>query len=63
MTLGIVVKSANVTANSTDGTPPYYMISFAVGGTPMTTFIGTDENDLKWTVTQPPGKSLCALFV
>ncbi|KAF8874515.1 hypothetical protein CPB84DRAFT_575574 [Gymnopilus junonius] len=56
--LGIVVKSANVTTNATSGTPPYYMISFAVDATPVTTFIGTDENNLKWTVTQPVGSHL-----
>jgi len=56
--LGIVVKSANVTTNATNGTPPYYMISFAVGATPQTTFIGTDENNLSWTVTQAVGSQL-----
>lgn len=34
------------------------MIAFAIGGTPMTTLIGTDENDLSWTVTQPVGSQL-----
>ncbi|KDR72781.1 hypothetical protein GALMADRAFT_73247 [Galerina marginata CBS 339.88] len=50
--LQIVVKSSDPTTNATQGTPPYYMISFAVGGTPVTTFIGTDENNLSWTITQ-----------
>jgi hypothetical protein len=34
------------------------MIAFAVGGTPVTTFIGTDENNLSWTVTEPVGSRL-----
>ncbi|KAF8970977.1 hypothetical protein BDZ97DRAFT_1411532 [Flammula alnicola] len=54
----IVVKSFDPTTNATQGTPPYYMISFPVGGTPVTTFIGTDENNLSWTVTQPINSQL-----
>jgi len=56
--LQIVVKSFDPTTNATHGTPPYYMIAFAVGATPVTTLIGTDENDLSWTVTQPVGSKL-----
>ncbi|KJA15460.1 hypothetical protein HYPSUDRAFT_149061 [Hypholoma sublateritium FD-334 SS-4] len=38
-----------------NGTPPYYMIAFSVGGTPTTTLIGTDESNLSWTITEPAG--------
>ncbi|KAF8970972.1 hypothetical protein BDZ97DRAFT_1410986 [Flammula alnicola] len=58
VSLPIIVKSFDPTTNATNGTPPYYMIAFAVGGTPVTTFIGTDENNLSWTVTQPVGSQL-----
>ncbi|KAF4583908.1 hypothetical protein EYR40_002406 [Pleurotus pulmonarius] len=58
----IVVKSFNAD-NSTHGTPPYYMRSFEVGGLPMTTLIGTDENDLRWTVTHPLDKQLMLVVV
>ena len=37
------------------GVPPFYMISYAVGGTPVTSLLGPDENNLVFTVTQPPG--------
>lgn len=50
-------------SNTTNGTPPYYMISLAVGGTPVTTLIGTDENNLSWTITQPVGSQLALLVV
>ncbi|KAF8193743.1 hypothetical protein BJ912DRAFT_924408 [Pholiota molesta] len=44
--------------NATNGVPPYYMISFPVGGTPQTTLLGSDVNNLVWTVTQPAGSQL-----
>ncbi|KAF8152348.1 hypothetical protein B0H34DRAFT_113424 [Crassisporium funariophilum] len=56
--LPIVVKSSNPIKNDTHGTPPYYMIAFVLGGTPVTTLIGSDENNLSWTVTQPVGSQL-----
>ncbi|KAF8193737.1 hypothetical protein BJ912DRAFT_229914 [Pholiota molesta] len=56
--LSIIVESFNNTTNVTTGTPPYYMIAFAVGKTPVTTFIGTDEKNLNWTVTEPAGSQL-----
>lgn len=56
--LPIIVKSFDPTTNSTHGTPPYYMIAFAIGGTPITTLIGTDENNLSWMVTHPVGSQL-----
>ena len=37
------------------GVPPYYMISYAVGGTPVKSLLGSDENNLVFTVTHPPG--------
>ncbi|KAJ7795471.1 hypothetical protein B0H13DRAFT_2511330, partial [Mycena leptocephala] len=40
-------------ANNTHGVPPFYMMAFAIGGTPSTTLIGTDESNLSWTVNQP----------
>jgi hypothetical protein len=51
------VESFNNTTNGTVATPPYYMIAFAVGKTPVTTFIGADKNNLNWTVTEPAGES------
>lgn len=56
--LPIIVKSYDPTTNSTHGTPPYYMIAFAIGGTPVTTLIGTDQGNLSWTVTQAVGSLL-----
>ncbi|KAJ7610587.1 hypothetical protein DFH06DRAFT_1374513, partial [Mycena polygramma] len=41
------------------GVPPFYMMAFAVGGAPITTFIGTNESNLTWTVQHPIGKFLC----
>ncbi|KAJ7258496.1 hypothetical protein C8J57DRAFT_528442 [Mycena rebaudengoi] len=38
--------------------PPFYMIAFAVGGTPITTLIGMNESDLSWTVSHPIGTRL-----
>ncbi|KAJ6526510.1 hypothetical protein DFH09DRAFT_1285906 [Mycena vulgaris] len=40
------------------GIPPFYMIAFAVGGKPSTTFIGTNESNLWWTVRHPVGTQL-----
>jgi len=60
--LPIIVKSFNTTTNATHGTPPYYMLAFAVGGTPITTLIGTDESNLSWTVTHPVGASIFTLI-
>ncbi|KAJ7194413.1 hypothetical protein GGX14DRAFT_377989, partial [Mycena pura] len=33
--------------------PPFYMMAFEVGGTPDTSFIGTDASALEWTVSHP----------
>jgi hypothetical protein len=60
--LPIIVKSYDPTTNSTHGTPPYYMISFAIGGTPITSLIGTDENNLAWTITHPVGASTLTCY-
>ncbi|KAJ7088005.1 hypothetical protein B0H15DRAFT_1022594 [Mycena belliarum] len=35
------------------GVPPFYMISFAVDGAPMTDYVGNNESDLNWTVRHP----------
>ncbi|KAF8193736.1 hypothetical protein BJ912DRAFT_960300 [Pholiota molesta] len=61
--LSIIVESLNTTTNGTAGTPPYYMIAFAIGKTPVTTFIGTDQNNLNWTVTEPAGSQLALSVV
>lgn len=61
LSLPIIVKSFDPTTNATQGSPPYYMIAFAVGKTPVTTLIGTDENNLSWTITDPVGELNCSL--
>ena len=38
------------------------MMAFVVGGTPVTSLIGTDENNLSWTVTEPAGQYSKYLF-
>ncbi|KAF7335113.1 hypothetical protein MVEN_02262000 [Mycena venus] len=48
----IQVKPFNP-ANNINGVPLFYMMAFAIGGTPSTTLIGTDESNLSWTVNQP----------
>ncbi|KAG6917203.1 hypothetical protein DXG01_003407 [Tephrocybe rancida] len=40
------------------GTAPYYMIAFAVDGTPSTSLIGSDSSRLAWVVDQPAGSKL-----
>ncbi|KAJ6529691.1 hypothetical protein B0H19DRAFT_1193076 [Mycena capillaripes] len=40
------------------GVPPFYMIAYAVGGAPITSFIGMNESDLSWTATHPIGTQL-----
>ncbi|KAJ7159841.1 hypothetical protein C8R43DRAFT_345930 [Mycena crocata] len=45
-------------ANDTHGVAPFYMIAFGVNSTPVTTLIGTSENQLSWQVTQPIGTQL-----
>ncbi|KAJ6462083.1 hypothetical protein C8R45DRAFT_776092, partial [Mycena sanguinolenta] len=50
--------SLKADARAANGIPPFYMMAFAVGSTPSTSFIGTDQNNLAWTVTYPVGKSL-----
>lgn len=37
------------------GTPPFYMIAFKPEGVTTRSFIGTDPNNLTWTVDQPEG--------
>ncbi|KAJ6602505.1 hypothetical protein DFH09DRAFT_1470167 [Mycena vulgaris] len=45
-------------ANNTHGTPPFYMLSFEVGGTPIRTLLGTAEDNLKWVVNHAVGSKL-----
>ncbi|KAF8063533.1 hypothetical protein FPV67DRAFT_251192 [Lyophyllum atratum] len=40
------------------GNAPYYMIAFAVDGTPTTSLIGSDSNSLAWIVNQPAGTKM-----
>ncbi|KAJ7509245.1 hypothetical protein B0H11DRAFT_1670978, partial [Mycena galericulata] len=47
-----------VDAITAHGVPPFYMMAFAVVGIPSTTFIGTKESNLSWTVTHPIGTQL-----
>jgi len=61
--LPIIVKSFDPTTNSTHGTPPYYMMAFAIGGTPITSLIGSDENNLSWTITHPVGASILTCYL
>ncbi|CAA7263778.1 unnamed protein product [Cyclocybe aegerita] len=54
---------ANPTLDNARGTAPYYMIAFLIGGAPITTLIGTDEDSLSWTVTAPVGSRLALSVV
>ncbi|KAJ7253604.1 hypothetical protein C8J57DRAFT_1137400, partial [Mycena rebaudengoi] len=45
------------------GVPPFYMISIPVGGTPITSFIGTNESDLAWQVRHPIDSQLALSVV
>ncbi|KAJ7813931.1 hypothetical protein B0H14DRAFT_2182083, partial [Mycena olivaceomarginata] len=40
------------------GIPPFYIMAFPVGGSPITSFIGTDPSNLTWTVRHPAGTRL-----
>ncbi|GLB42937.1 putative multi-organism process [Lyophyllum shimeji] len=40
------------------GKAPYYMIAFAVDGTPATSLIGSDSSKLAWVVNQPAGSKV-----
>jgi hypothetical protein len=56
VTYPLVVKPFNASGNN--GVPPYYMISFPIGGIPITTPIGSEPDNLSWTVTHPAGSQL-----
>ncbi|KAJ7813948.1 hypothetical protein B0H14DRAFT_2458320, partial [Mycena olivaceomarginata] len=43
---------------SAHGIPPFYMMAFAVGGSPIISFIGTNPSNLAWTVRHPIGTRL-----
>lgn len=58
LSLGIRIKAFNPTLNDTYGIAPFYMIAYAVGGTPTTTLIGTDNVTLSWAVTHPVASEL-----
>ncbi|KAF7367861.1 hypothetical protein MSAN_00850600 [Mycena sanguinolenta] len=45
-------------ARTANGTPPFYMMAFDVGGSPLTSFIGTNQSNLTWTVAHPVGSQL-----
>ncbi|CAA7263779.1 unnamed protein product [Cyclocybe aegerita] len=53
--LPIVVMSRNAADDDDEGVAPYYMTAYVLGGTPVTTLIGTDEDALSWTVNVPVG--------
>ena len=38
------------------GVAPFYMLAWQIGGTPQTTFMGTDNQTLGYTVAHPPGE-------
>ncbi|KAF8152345.1 hypothetical protein B0H34DRAFT_677721 [Crassisporium funariophilum] len=42
---------------------PYYMLEFAVGGTPVTTLLGREASSLNWKITQPVGTKLLLTVV
>ena len=44
------------------GQGPYTMIAFPPGGVPTMQEIGSDPNNLTWTVDQPAGESLTAPY-
>ncbi|KAF7346714.1 hypothetical protein MSAN_01809500 [Mycena sanguinolenta] len=50
--------SLEANARTANGTSPFYMMALPVGGTPSTSFIGTDQSDLTWTVMYPVGEFL-----
>ncbi|KAJ7034740.1 hypothetical protein C8F04DRAFT_1001622 [Mycena alexandri] len=54
---GITVKPFTA-GNDTHGTPPFYMVAMAIGATPTTSLIGTDESNLAWVVDQPIGTQM-----
>ncbi|KAL0948159.1 hypothetical protein HGRIS_010775 [Hohenbuehelia grisea] len=57
--LQILIKPWDIKVdNATHSVPPFYMRSFAIGGVPRTTLIGSDENNLRWTPDQPIGSKL-----
>uniref|UniRef100_A0A0W0F7W7 Transmembrane protein n=1 Tax=Moniliophthora roreri TaxID=221103 RepID=A0A0W0F7W7_MONRR len=40
------------------GVPPYYMISYELGGTPRISLLGTNRSELKWTAVHAAGSKL-----
>lgn len=57
----------NTNQPNTFGAPPYCMIAFPANGVPTTSRIGTDPNNLSWTVNQRQGEhyltTICALYL
>ncbi|KAF5319656.1 hypothetical protein D9619_008906 [Psilocybe cf. subviscida] len=51
--LSIVVESFDTLTDLTTGVPPYYMISYPIGGMPITSLLGSDIDNLTWTPTHP----------
>ncbi|EJD00477.1 uncharacterized protein FOMMEDRAFT_90765 [Fomitiporia mediterranea MF3/22] len=54
---GIVISALRDNSSSF-GTPPYYMIAWKPRGIPTVSLIGSDRNNLSWTVNQASGSSL-----
>ncbi|KAJ3514254.1 hypothetical protein NLJ89_g2478 [Agrocybe chaxingu] len=50
--------SRNPADDDDEGVAPYYMTAYVLGGTPVTTLIGTDDDALSWTVNAPVGSQV-----
>lgn len=62
-TLGECQSYQLIVQNRTDnasavGIPPYYLMAFVPGGIPTTSLVGSDPNNLTWTVNQPAGTTV-----
>ncbi|KAJ7676627.1 hypothetical protein DFH06DRAFT_1034040 [Mycena polygramma] len=53
-----LLLEADALPGGNNGVPPYYMMAFPVNGTPITTFIGTNESNLSWQPQFPAGTQL-----
>ncbi|KAF8995388.1 hypothetical protein BDQ17DRAFT_1250788 [Cyathus striatus] len=65
VSLPISIQPYNFLGNMTSsgGVPPYYMLSFEIGGTPQTTLIGTGNETFSWQCTHRPGTKLLLTVV
>ncbi|KAJ7208605.1 hypothetical protein GGX14DRAFT_566821 [Mycena pura] len=58
-----VTVSPETTGGAGLGMPPYYMMSFPAGGTPLTELIGTNASDLKWVPRHPDNTQLMLMVI